>query len=369
MAISDRVQAVIDSALARQTIVGTVVLVSRHGEQVCARAAGFADRESQKPIVLNQIFRLASVTKPMVAATALAMIERGELSLDDSVSEHLPYFTPKTADGQAAPIAIRHLLTHTAGLGYDYDADPSICTGLEDTEFDFEANFSRVARLPLSFAPGTGWQYSVAIDVLGAVIAKVTGGTLEAAVTKFVTGPLGMVDTGFHVTDIDRLAVPYGDAKPEPLRMGDPHTVTEPDGSKTTFSPSRIFSQTAFQSGGAGAVGTAPDFMKFLEALRTGGGPILKPETVEMAVRNQIGDLPRREGDEGQRFGFLSAIVVDPKEANSPAAAGTFRWGGIYGHDWFVDPANGLSVAIFSNTAVEGCVGQYPKDIRDAVYG
>lgn len=369
MSMQDRIDAVVEDAISRKTIVGTVVMVSKHGRAAYTRAAGHADREASKPIVTDQIFRLASVTKPLVAATALAMIERGLLSLDDAVSDHLPYFTPRTADGNAANIAIRHLLSHTAGLSYDYDADPLISTGLGATELDFEANFSRVAKLPLSFAPGTGWQYSIAIDVLGAVIAKITRGTLEAAVTQFVTGPLGMGDTGFHVTDLDRLAVPYGDAKPEPVRMGDPQTVLDADGGEIIFSPSRIFSKTAFQSGGAGAVGTAPDFMKFLEALRTGGGPILRPETVEMAVRNQIGDLPRREGDEGQRFGFLSAIVDEPKEANSPVAAGTFRWGGIYGHDWFVDPANELSVAIFSNTAIEGCTGQYPKDIRDAVYG
>ena len=370
MSMQSRLDAVVGNAIgAGNTIVGTVVLVARDGRPAYARAAGFADREAGLAIQQDAIFRLASVTKPLVAATALALIERGQLSLDGAVAGYLPYFTPKAPDGTPGRILIRHLLTHTSGLGYDYSADPVITTGIQQTDLDYEQNFTRVARQPLLFAPGAGWQYSTAIDVLGAVIAMRTGGTLEAAVERCVTGPLGMKDTAFHVTDLTRLAVPYGDAVPGPVRMGDPHTVTDSTGESTDFSPGRIFNGNAFQSGGAGAVGSAPDFLKFLEALRLGGAPILKSETMAAAVSNQIGDLPRRPTDQGQRFGFLGAIVVDPKAANSPVAPGTFRWGGIYGHDWFVDPANKLSVAIFSNTAVEGCVGQYPKDIRNAVYG
>ena len=370
MTMQQRLDAVIDAAIeGKKTIVGTVVLVAHEGDIAYARSAGYADREARVPVRENTIFRLASVTKPMVAATALALVERQQLSLDDEVATYLPWFTPKSPDGVVRPIRIRHLLSHTSGLGYDYAADPSITTGMQSTEFDYEQNFSRVAKLPLSFAPGTAWQYSTAIDVLGAVIAKLTGSSLEAAVARYVTTPLGMTDTAFHVTDRDRLAVPYGNAGPKPVRMDDPHTYTDAAGNRTVFSPGRIFNPRAFQSGGAGAVGTAPDFLKFLEALRRGGGPILKAETVAMAFSNQIGDLPRRPGDTGQRFGFIGAIVADPKAAGSPVAPGTIRWGGVYGHDWFIDRHNGFSVASFSNTAPEGCDGAYPHDIRDAVYG
>jgi CubicO group peptidase (beta-lactamase class C family) len=370
MSMQTRLDAVIEDAVAgRKTIVGTVVLVAKDGHLVYSRAAGFADREAGVPVKDNTIFRFASVTKPMVAATALAMVERRLLSLDDEVTTYLPYFTPKSPDGAMRAILIRHLLSHTSGLGYEYPADPSITTGGMNTEFDYEQNYSRVAKLPLSFAPGTGWQYSTAIDVLGAVIARITGDTLEAAVARYVTGPLGMTDTAFHAVDVDRLAVPYGDGRPEPVRMDDPHVVINADGGRSNFAPSRIFNQKAFQSGGAGAAGTAPDFLKFLEALRQGGGGVLRPETVAMAFSNQIGDLPRRPNDQGQRFGFFGAIVADPKEAQSPVAAGTVRWGGSYGHEWFVDRHNGLSVVGFTNTALEGCNGQYTKDVRDAVYG
>jgi CubicO group peptidase (beta-lactamase class C family) len=370
MSMQSRLDAVIDRAIGDiKTIVGTVVLVAKDGHQVYGRAAGFADREAQQPTREDTIFRFASVTKPMVAATALALVERRQLSLDDEVAEYLPYFKPKSPDGIYRPILIRHLLSHTSGLGYDYSADPVITTGGLNTDLDYEQNFSRVAKLPLSFAPGTGWQYSTATDVLGAVISAVTGGTLEAAVARYITGPLGMTDTAFHVTDPSRLAVPYGDARPEPERMGDPHVVVDAEGGSSKFSPSRIFNTRGFQSGGSGAAGTAPDFLKFLEAIRQGGGGVLQADTVAMALTNQIGSLPRRPKDEGQRFGFLGAIVADPVAAGSPVAPGTVRWGGVYGHEWFIDRHNGLSVVGFTNTALEGCNGQYTQDIRDAVYG
>ncbi|MDP1731164.1 MAG: serine hydrolase domain-containing protein [Devosia sp.] len=368
MNLQERLDAVIEASLGRR-IVGSVTLVSRDGEIVYRRAAGFADREAGRPMQEDAIFRLASVTKPLVAATALAMIERNLLGLDNSVADHLPYFRPRLGDGSEPRITIRHLLTHTSGLVYDYPADPEITTGLQDTDLDFEETFTRVARIPLAFAPGTGWQYGISIDVLGAVIASIHGGTLGDAVEHYVTGPLEMRDTGFFVRDMARLAVPYGDATPEPVRMGDPHTVIDANGGTTVFSPGRIFNPKAYQSGGAGMAGTAGDFLKFLEALRNRGTPILNPDTVAQATRNQIGDLPREEKDAGQRFGFLSAIVVDPVAAQRPQAPGTYRWGGIYGHDWFVDPANGLSVVAMTNAAVEGCVGNYTKEVSEPVYG
>lgn len=370
MSMQARLDAVIDDAVAgRKTIVGTVVMVARDGALIYSRTAGFADREAGVPVAENTIFRLASVTKPLVAATALALVERGQLSLDDEAAKYLSYFKPKSPDGVYRPILIRHLLSHTSGLGYSYPDDPEITTGGQNTDFGYEENYSRVAKFPLSFAPGTGWQYSTATDVLGAIVSAITGGTLAAAVTRYITGPLGMKDTAFHVTDGARLATPYYDAKPEPLPMADPQEVPSLDGNgSSTFSPGRIFNEKAFQSGGAGAVGTAPDLLRFFEALRQGGGGILKPETVAMGFTNQIGALPRRPRDEGQRFGFFGAIVSDPAAARSPVAPGTVRWGGSYGHEWFIDRHNGLTVIGFTNTAFEGCNGQYTFDIRDAVY-
>ncbi|MBN9335978.1 serine hydrolase [Devosia sp.] len=359
-----RVNAVMDEAVSGNKIVGAEVIVYRHGNLVLRRTAGHFDREAGAPMIENAIYRLASVTKPVVAATALAMIDKGLLSLGDLVSDHLDYFAPRLEDGSLAAITIHHLLTHTAGLAYGY-ADPTISTGLGPSDKDFRANFSLVAAAPLLFAPGTGWNYSVAIDVLGAVLATVVGGSLQDAVQTHLTGPLGMSETGFFVADRARLAKPYADGTP-PTAMADPQSVEGDDGGSVVFSPSRIFSDKAFQSGGAGMAGTAEDIAKFLEALRTGGGAALKPETVALGFSNRIGDLYRK--DQGQRFGYFGAVIDDPAAAESPSAAGTVNWGGVYGHSWLVDPANAITIVSMSNTALEGCTGRYPKDLIRAVY-
>lgn len=368
MDLQARLDASIDKAIRDKRIVGAVLLVARHGEVVYRRSAGYFDRESNRPMTEDTIFRLASVTKPLVAATALAQVERGLLGLDNAVADYLPYFRPRLPDGTVPTIRIRDLLTHTAGLGYDYPQDPLINTGLTNTDFDFEENFSRVAALPLLFEPGTRWEYSIAIDVLGAIVAGVHGGTLNDALTHYITGPLAMKDTGFVVSDVTRLAPPYADALPEPIRMPDPHTVTNSKGESTSFSPGRIFNRLAYQSGGAGAVGTASDLLRFFEAIRTGGDPILLNETVALAVQNQIGDVPRREDDVGRRFGWLGSVLEDPAAANSPQQAGTVDWGGIYGHSWFFDPVSGYTMVSLTNTAVEGCTGDYPDQLIAAIY-
>jgi CubicO group peptidase (beta-lactamase class C family) len=134
------------------------------------------------------------------------------------------------------------------------------------------------------------------------------------------------------------------------------------------FAPLRPFNPKAFQSGGAGMLGTAGSVLTLLESLRTDDSGILKPETRRAAITNQVGTLDRGAGNDGQRFGFVGAIVDDPKLANTPQSPGTLNWGGVYGADWFVDIARNLSVISLSNTALEGCNGQFTKDTRDALY-
>lgn len=369
-----RLDRVIDEAIAANRIVGTVVLVARQGDIAYRRAAGLADREAGREMHEDAIFRLASLTKPMVAATALALIERGTLALDQRVVDWLPAFQPRLLDGFTPDITLRHLLTHTAGFGYataepdDPYREAGISGGLGEPGLSMEENLRRIATVPLFFEPGTEWRYSIAIDVLGAIIAKAHGGTLEEAVADHVTGPLSMPDTAFHVTDADRLAAAYADSETGPVLMDDPHTVSHGPGKGMVFSPSRIFQTTSFQSGGSGMAGTAPDFLRFLEAIQAGGAPILKPETVDDALQNHVGAL-REDGWPGTGFGYMSAIVTDPDRAGVPYSPGTARWGGVYGHNWFIDRTAGLSVVLLTNTAVEGCNGRFPGDIVEAVYG
>lgn len=371
-----RIDAAIDRAIAERRIVGGVFLVAENGKTAYRRAAGLFDREAGTPMRADAIFRLASVSKPIVAATALSLIETGDLALDAPLTRWLPTFRPRLADGSTPDITIRHLLTHTAGLSYRFTQPPdgpyhraNVSDGMDDPGLPLEENLRRIASVPLNFIPGSAWEYSVSIDVLGAVIAQATGGTLGEAVAERVTGPLGMADTGFTVTDVDRLAVPYADGTPEPERMRELHEVPREPIGALRFAPRRIFDQSSFQSGGGGMVGTAGDLLKLLEAVRTGGAPILKTPTVAEASSNQIGTLAREAEDAGWRFGFLSAVLDDPVEAKTPETKGTLRWGGAYGHTWFIDKAKGRSVVAFTNTAIEGVSGTFPNEIRDAIYG
>lgn len=371
MDLTERLDTAVGKAISEDRIVGAVTLVARDGEVLYRKAAGHFDREAGKAMFPEAIFRLASVTKPLVAATALAMVERDLIGLDNAVSDHLDWFRPKLADGTEPKITIRQLLTHTSGLGGDADARqvPGLTTGLQATDMSLEENFTLWAqRVPLHFAPGTGWLYGVSIDVLGAVIELIHGGRLHDAFTHYVAGPLGLKDTGFVVSDRERLAVAYADGPPGLRRMADPDTIERPDGSVLNFSPSRALSKKAFQSGGAGAVSTADDLLRFFEAIRNRGGDILKPETVAQAIQNQIGDIPQDASRAGQRFGYFGAVIVDPAAAKRPQAAGSNRWGGVYGHEWTIDFTNGITMISMSNTPIEGCNGEFPKDIARAIY-
>ena len=128
-----------------------------------------------------------------------------------------------------------------------------------------------------------------------------------------------------------------------------------------------IFDTQVFQSGGGGAAGTGPDFMRLLEALRMGGAPILRPQTLAAGLANQTPQLAFSQTP-GWQFSYFGAWLDDPTLAQSPAARGTNRWGGIYGHNWFIDPANKLTVVAMSNTGLEGSDGAYVGEVRDAVY-
>jgi CubicO group peptidase (beta-lactamase class C family) len=360
-----RTHAVVDAALESGKLVGTVVAVARRNEVVLLRVGGFADREADIPVREDTIFRAASLTKPMVASIILAMQDRGLVTVDDPVTKHLPYFRPRLPDGTRPTITLKHLLTHTAGLTYDYSAaDPRISAGLTDTAMGLDEVLHLIAEQPLAYVPGTSWAYSMAIDVLGGVVAAVHGASLGEALEHYVTGPLAMSATGFAVSDRARLAVPYGDGDPSPERMAEPTALPNPWGGVTRFSPNRIFNTRAFQSGGGGTVTSASDFIRFLQMLLQGGHPVLKPETARTAMQNQMGF----EREPGQAFSFLGSYTTDPQKAGHPWPAGTNNWGGIYGHIWSLDPVNEIAMLSLSNTAFYGGELEYPRKLRRAVY-
>jgi CubicO group peptidase (beta-lactamase class C family) len=374
--LSARVDAAIEHALAAQGLIGAVVLIAKEGDLIHRRAAGFADREAGQPMRDDTIFRLSSLTKPIVAAAALALVERGRIDLDEPVTRWLPDFRPKLADGSAAVITVRQLLTHTAGLSYSFFQAAGgpyeragVSDGLAEPGMSLDEELKRLATVPLSNVPGTAWGYSVALDVLGGVLTHAAGEPLPNLVESLITEPLGMRDTAFVVRDLGRLAAAYVHGA-RPRRMADPDLVLLGPGALARFAPSRILDPSSFPSGGAGMAGTATDFISFLESIRQGGGPILTPQSAHSMMSNQIGKLRiDLELTPSWGFGFGGAVLMDPELAGVPQSAGTWKWGGVYGHHWYVDPALNLTVAALTNTTVEETGSDFVLGLRDAVYG
>lgn len=368
-----RLDATVDGALGEHRIVGAVVLVAHRGEVVYRRAAGLADREARLPMQEDSIFLLASVTKPMVTAAVMRLIEQGRVGLEDPVTRWLPDFRPRLPGGVAPPITVRHLLTHTAGLSYrSFEPGESpyhalnISDGLDQPGLSLSENLGRLAEAPLVYEPGSAWRYSLAIDVLGAVVARASDATLPEAIRRLITGPLGMKDTDFLVVDRARLAIPYADGTPEPARMTDGMAVPL-FGAPVTFFPTRIFNENSYPSGGAGMAGTAPDVLRFFESIRIARDGTLCASTVEQMMVAHVGSWAQTCGP-GWGFGLGWAVLEDPAVAATPQAKGTIQWLGVYGHHWFVDRVNALSVVVLTNTAFAGMSGAFPIEIRDTLY-
>ena len=378
------IDSAIDTALAERRIVGGVVLVMQDGALVYRRAAGLADRERNVPMREDAVFRLASLTKPLVTAAALRMLELGKIAPADPVTRYLPGFRPAMPSGEVPVITLRHLLTHTAGLGYRFMQRDGgayeragVSDGADDPGLSMEENLNRIVAAGLFYRPGEKWEYSVAMDVLGAVLQVVEGQDLEAVMKKYVSGPLGAPSLSFDLTNHQRarLVTPYADGTPEPTRIPDEGLrVRFPDGfpiyaglAGINLVPARVFDKSSFRAGGSGMNGAAGDMLKFIEAIRSGGAPIVAHDTAKEMMTVQTGDLPIINRGPGWAFGYGGSILTDPKAALTPQSPGTFGWGGVWGHTWFVDPARRLSVVSLSNTTFEGMMGRYVRDLRNAI--
>lgn len=375
--LDERVNAVIDHTLAEKRLVGAVVMIYMDGSPVYVRAAGLADREEQRPMHEDALFRLSSVSKPIVSTAALVLAAQGLIKLDESIERWLPDFRPRLISGEQPSITVRQLLTHTAGLTYGFLEEEGggpyqragVSDGMDFSNLTLEENLQRLASVPLLYTPGKAWGYSIATDVLGAIISRVCGTTLDAAVKKLVTEPLGMHDTSFAVADAGRLAAPYVNDISEPRRMRELEVAQVFEGTAgLRFQPARAFDPTAFHSGGSGMIGSAKDFMRLLETLRNGGNPLLSEEWVREMGTIQTGDLPLA-GWPGRGFGLGFTVLQNPDESGTAESPGTWRLGGAYGHSWFVDPALRLSVVAFTNTAFEGMSGPFTTELCQAIYG
>jgi CubicO group peptidase (beta-lactamase class C family) len=374
--LREALDGILRSKVEEGEFVGAVLLVRKDGLPVYGGAAGMADREAGKPMRIDSVFRLASVSKAFTTMAAGVLVSRGLLDPESPVGDFLEAFgegNPELGDKRALDMKVSHLLSHSAGLKYSFGEEAGepyrsagVSNGCESVPgLTLEENIRRIAKAPLSHAPGADHVYSVASDVLGAVVAKVRGKSLPETMDELVLGPLGISDVGYVAKDPGALTAHYRHARPRPKRMSDPERFGLPTGGALVLSPGRALRTDEFPSGGCGMVGSAPSVMKLLEAVRTRGGGIVAPETMESFWKDAV--APARPSP-GEGFGAGWGVVLDPAEAGLPVSPGTLRWGGVYGHNWYVDPKNGITVVLLTNTALRGFSGNTKKLVLEEIY-
>jgi len=359
-----RVDALLESYVNEGRITGIVALVLRDGKPVYERALGWADQEAGRKMTMDTVFRIASQTKALTSVAILQLMEEGKLTVSEPAGKYIASFA-KTSVGvkddkgggltlvpARRTITIKDLLTHTSGMSYGTDADvaalyeakglgPAAGYGwyFADKNERICESIERLGTLPFVSQPGEKYVYGYNTDVLGCIVEKASGLTLDEYFRTRITGPLGMKDTYFFLPkdQATRLAVVYGnDATGKAVRQADDargqgHYV---DGPRMNF------------SGGAGLVSTARDYALFLEALRKGGAlgktRILSPHAVKLMNTNQVGKL-RGENANGFGFGF---DTVDRYGGNGMESVGSWGWGGAYGTSYRVDAEERLTTVL-----------------------
>ncbi len=223
--------------------------------------------------------------------------------------------------------------------------------------------------MPLLFNPGSAVQYSVATDVLGAVLANACNAALDDVIRTLVTQPLGISDCEFTVPDPARLAVPYiNQPNGIPRPMNELEILFDEEAGITggiNFSPNRAFDASAFLSGGAGMIGSAQGVERLLQVFRTDGAPLFSKRTMDLLLTDSV---KQQEMAPGWGFAAGWKVLRNPLAADTPQSPGTISWGGVYGHHWFIDFERNLSVLIMTNTTPQGLYGTFTNDICDSIY-
>jgi CubicO group peptidase (beta-lactamase class C family) len=328
-------------------LAGVTTLVARHGRVVQFDAYGVRDLDSRAPVEKDTIFRIASMTKPIVGVAMMMLWEEGKWALDDPVSKHIPQFanlkvaTPAGEVPQTRPMTMRQLMSHTAGFdasaGY---ADDNLRAG------NLQDMINKLARLPLAFQPGREWRYGPSVDIQGYLVEKLSGQTLDVFLKQRIFEPLRMTDTGFWV---DR------------SKAGRATKVfTYNEGKTLIAAPNQVrgdlTEKPAFLSGSGGLNSTTEDYFRFSQMLLDGGQAngrrLLKASTVELMYQNVLepGVTIGRTAA-GLGFGMDFAIVLDPKAADTPEGKNTYYWGGAFGTWFWIDPTNDvIVVGMIQNT-------------------
>jgi CubicO group peptidase (beta-lactamase class C family) len=365
--LDETLQALVDQG----QIAGGVILLGRHGRVVALNAYGKQSLETGEAMPADAIFRIRSETKPVTGVAMLILYQEGRWKLDDPVTKYVPEFAnlriASGVDAEGRPIltpttrppTMRELMTHTAGFAYGIADDPG---SLADQAYyragvlrseSLQQMVQKVAMLPMYAQPGTVWRYSVAADIQGYIVEKLSGQPLPVFMEERIFAPLGMKDTAFWAPPekLPRLAAVY-DADPAtgrlvPASEGPWRDVTRPP---------------AAPSGGGGLLSTAGDFARFAQMILNGGEldgvRILEPETVALMRLNHLpanfqvttnGTAGVLRPDQkafpfaaGMGYGLDVAVAVDPRASGAPVGPGTISWGGSAGTWFWIDPANDL---------------------------
>lgn len=345
-----RLRSTLQSHIDRGRIPGAVVVLAGAGQVEMFEALGMQDPQAGTPMKADAIFRIYSMTKPLVSLAALMLAEDGELALGDPVSKYLPEFAKlQVAIEEGGDIArtepvrrdmtVHDLLRHTSGLSYEFLGANAVQRAYEAADITDRSRtnmeFCKVlAAIPLQDQPGSCWQYSRATDVLGAVVEAASGVALGRFLSHRIFEPLGMTDTAF--------AAPRQNWS----RMAEPFAIDPDGGQPVTMLNAREV--PAFESGGGGLMSTAADYLRFLQLMHNrgsfGGMRLASRKTIEWMTSDHLGAIPAK-GElllPGYGFGLGFAVRTHAGLAPQPGSVGQYFWSGIGGTSFFVDPAEDI---------------------------
>ena len=363
-----RVGAWAEKLVADGKLAGVITMVARRGKVAHLHCTGLADLERGTAMAPDTIFRIYSMTKPLTSVAMLMLYEEGHFQLDDPITRFLPYFAnmrvmsggqrgkietvPATRD-----ITFRDLMTHTSGLTYGFMESTLVDAMYRERKIGFQGlpgtlgeMVERLAEIPLIAQPGTAWNYSHSTDVLGHLVAVVSGQSLESFLAERVLGPLGMVDTGFYVPEASqsRFAANYGWGPDGKLLL-----IDDPQASP-------YLSPRGMASGGGGLVSTAADYMRFCQFMlnmgELDGTRLLGVKTVELMTSNHLGGDMAAMGQarfsestyEGIGFGLGFSVMLDPARAQIIGTPGEYAWGGAASTAFWVDPEEDMAVILLT---------------------
>jgi len=377
-ALTDLLQGYTDGGM----LPGAVVSITRRGQIVHESAVGFRDMESGEALASDDIFRIASQTKAIVSVGVLMLQERGLLLIGDPLSKYLPEYAETTV---AVPgdegyevvaaerqITIRHLLTHTAGIGYGWGVAAEVWDKADiqgwyfgHREEPIRETVRQMAALPMDAHPGTEYVYGYSTDILGALIEVVSGQPLDAFLQENLFDPLEMNDTHFYLPEEkrDRLAVVYS--------LSEEGLERAPEESDMVAQGGYVDGPRASFSGGAGLLSTARDYGRFMQMMLNGGQlngqRILAPSTVRLMTANHL-DRIEYTWSRGVGFGLGFMVMEDLGAFGGPGSPGEYGWGGAYHSTYWADPEEELVVIYFTQVIPATGLDDHGK-LRAMVYG